>query len=134
MPKQSKILNFTEPRINYNAGVILHIAKWKKEVVKRDKNICKNCFDSIQDGFRNRKFPHEAHHIVPRHHGGKNTLSNGVTLCKFCHQYYDYMNFFYNMDFHQVCSALNQEQRTEEVKKMMRKRYINSLLHTMYPK
>ena len=70
MPKQSKLPNFTEPRINYNSGNVLQIAKWKREVVKRDKNKCQNCFDSIQDGFRNRKFPHEAHHIVPRHHGG----------------------------------------------------------------
>ena len=44
----------------------------------RDEYQCKNC------GKKNRRL--EAHHIVYTEHGGKDTISNLMTLCKPCHQ------------------------------------------------
>jgi 5-methylcytosine-specific restriction endonuclease McrA len=44
----------------------------------RDGYACKNC------GKKNRRL--EAHHIIYREHGGKDTLANLLTLCEACHK------------------------------------------------
>lgn len=89
--RQCKLLNYLEPRLSYNQGKVLGIAKWRKEILAGDKNICQNCFNVTKDIYRNRKPKNEAHHIIARVHVGKNTLNNGITLCTFCHDYFDYM-------------------------------------------
>ncbi len=131
--KQSRLLNFMEPRINYNSGVSFSLAAWKRRVAERDKNTCQICMNRVADSFRNRKFSNEAHHVVPRHHGGKNTLKNGVTLCKFCHHYFDFMYFAHGLDYHQITKSSKKEEILDEVVKLMKKRYFRHLLSRMYP-
>ena len=125
--KQCRILNYVEPRLFYLQGEELSLYKWRKEVLKRDKNRCQHCFDSIKDVFRSRKFSHEAHHIIARTHGGKNTLNNGVTLCKFCHPYFDMMYLAYGFDYFEVINKKPIEKRLKEVRSLMKKRFINHL-------
>jgi ATP-dependent DNA helicase RecQ len=55
---------------------------WAKEVKKRDNYTCQY---SLNDKYRKHDGPIEAHHIQPIRKGGKNVLSNGITLCKYCH-------------------------------------------------
>ncbi len=55
---------------------------WAKEVKKRDNYTCQY---SLNDEYRKHDGPIEAHHIQPLRKGGKNVLSNGITLCKACH-------------------------------------------------
>ncbi|MEK6984708.1 MAG: HNH endonuclease [Nanoarchaeota archaeon] len=81
--KQTKLLNYLEPRLGYNQGKVFSIAKWRKGVLARDKNKCRNCFNAITDVYRHRNPSNEAHHIIARHHGGKNALNNGITLQQF---------------------------------------------------
>ena len=126
--KQSRLLNFTEPRSQYNDGEHFHIAKWRKKIVERDKD-CKNCDNSISDPHRNRKIRMEAHHVIPRHHGGRNTINNGITLCTFCHDYFDYMYFVYGMDYFQISNQISKEQRINEIKRMMDTAYFHHLLN-----
>lgn len=132
-PKQTRLLNYLEPRISYNKGQILSLSKWKKEILTRDKNKCKSCLNEINDIFRNRNFQNEAHHIIPRHHGGKNTLGNGVTLCRFCHNYFDLMYFRYGLDYHDIKIQNTNEQIINEVKRLMHRRYHAYLLNAAYP-
>ena len=127
--KQTKMLNYLEPRLNYNQGNILGLAKWRKEVFARDKNKCQNCFNAIIDIYRNRKNKNEAHHIIPRHHGGKNTQNNGITLCIFCHDYFDLMYFRYSLVYYDVIKKKSAEKRIEEVRDLMHKHYMNHLLN-----
>lgn len=129
--KQSRILNYTEPRCNYNKGAIYNIAKWRQKVLARDKMQCQVCLNSIKDIHRNRKIRNEAHHIIPRHHGGKNTLSNGVTLCTFCHDYFDYSYFSRGIDFFEITKAKDKEGITKEVRKMIGKIYVHHLLNIL---
>ena len=53
-------------------------AAWSKAIRKRDNNICQKC--KVKDSNS------QAHHIIPIYQGGKNILSNGVTLCPNCHR------------------------------------------------
>lgn len=55
---------------------------WSEAVKKRDNYICQY---SIGDKYRKHNGPVEAHHIFPKEYGGKNVVSNGITLCKNCH-------------------------------------------------
>ena len=49
----------------------------KKRTLKRDNNKCTNCeYNLVLD----------AHHIIPVCGGGKDTLSNLITLCPNCHR------------------------------------------------
>ena len=127
--RQTRLLNYLEPRSKYNEGKPFSVAKWRKEVLARDKNKCQNCFNAIIDPYRSRKSRNEAHHIIPRHHGGRNTLSNGISLCVFCHDYFDYMYFRYSKDYFEVIKSKGVEFRIEEVRRMMYVHYINYLLN-----
>ena len=127
MQKQSRILNYIEPRSTYNNGAIYSIATWRQKVLARDKKECQCCNNSIEDLHMKRKAKNEAHHVVPRHHGGKNTLSNGITLCTFCHDYFDYRYFFHGLDYFEVQKFQEKEHTIIEVKQMMKIAYINNL-------
>ena len=127
--KQAKLLNYLEPRLNYNQGKVFSITKWRKEVLARDKNKCQNCFNAIIDIHRNRKSVNEAHHIIPRHHGGKNTINNGITLCSFCHDYFDLSYFRYGLDYYEVIKKKSAEQRIREVRELMEEQYTRYLLN-----
>jgi hypothetical protein len=48
-----------------------------KSVLKRDNHNCQRCQEE--------RGPLQAHHINPRSQGGKDTLSNLITLCRPCH-------------------------------------------------
>jgi|GEM_PF-6834014 predicted restriction endonuclease len=127
--KQTKLLNYLEPRLSYNKGRVLSITKWRKEVLAKDKNKCQNCFNAITDIYRHRKSSNEAHHIIARHHGGKNTINNGITLCRFCHDYFDMMYFKYGMDYFDIIKKKLKEKRVEEVRDLMLRQYLNHLLN-----
>ena len=49
---------------------------WRQKVLWRDKYKCQHC---------NSQGILQAHHIIPRSKGGSNVVSNGLTLCKDCH-------------------------------------------------
>jgi hypothetical protein len=49
----------------------------RKSVLKRDNHNCQRCQEE--------RGPLQAHHINPRSQGGKDTLSNLITLCRPCH-------------------------------------------------
>ena len=56
-------------------------AEWRQKVLKRDNYTCRHCL---------KKFSRTtgllfAHHLKPKNKGGKNTLDNGLTLCRDCH-------------------------------------------------
>ena len=64
--------------IETNEELPLHI--WSEFVKQRDNFLCRKC----------ERGPTEylnliSHHTVWTRHGGKNTMSNGVTLCGICH-------------------------------------------------
>ena len=127
--KQSRILNYIEPRCTYNKGTIYNIAKWRQKVLARDKKQCRICLNSIKDSHRDRKTRNEAHHVIPRHHGGKNTLSNGITLCTFCHDYFYYSYFIHGLDFFEITNAKRKEKIIKEVQEMIDKNYVHHLLN-----
>ena len=129
---QCKIVNYLEPRLSYNKGKTYSISTWRKKVLARDKNVCQNCFNAIRDLFRARKYPNEAPHVIARMHGGKNTLNNSITLCKFCHHYFGYMYVRYGLDYFEVIKRKNTETRIKEVRELMRKRFIRSLLRIIF--
>lgn len=129
--KQTLILNYLEPRSMYNKGRNFSLSKWRKKVITRDKDRCRNCFNTVKDRFRKCKFSNEAHHIVPRKHGGKNTLANGVTLCKFCHQYFGFMYDKHGLDYYQIIKKRNADVRLEQIRKLMSRRYIRHLARIM---
>jgi predicted restriction endonuclease len=52
------------------------LVTWAKSVKSRDGNKCAKCFGTEKI---------HAHHTRPVARGGKNTLENGVTLCRKCH-------------------------------------------------
>lgn len=54
----------------------LSLSEWAKAVKSRDGLSCAKCGTKEQL---------HAHHVRPVYQGGKNTLKNGVTLCKGCH-------------------------------------------------
>lgn len=51
------------------------LAEWRKAIKRRANGVCEKCGEN---GI-------EAHHIRPVYQGGVNVLSNGVYLCKPCH-------------------------------------------------
>lgn len=55
---------------------------WSKAVKERDNYTCQY---SLDDKYRKHDGSLEAHHIFPKKYGGKNVISNGITLCKHCH-------------------------------------------------
>ena len=118
-PKQSQLLNFMEERQKYFEGQRYKLHTWTKLIIQKDVNTCQNCSNAIKDEYRQRIFPNEAHHIIPKHFGGKNTIMNGITLCKFCHNYFDYMIFRHNLDYYQVLHVKSREVRIFEVKELM---------------
>ncbi len=68
------------PSIRTNVEEVIRVA--------RDENLRIACL--MRDGYRcrhcgTRKSRLEAHHIVYREHGGKDTLANLLTLCERCH-------------------------------------------------
>ena len=129
MAKQSRILNFIEPRSNYNGGEHYNIAKWRQKVLARDKKQCQICTNSIKDVHRGRKIRNEAHHVIPRYHGGKNTLNNGITLCTFCHDYFDYMYFMHGHDYYEITRSKEKEGIMKEVKIMADRNYVHHLIN-----
>jgi predicted restriction endonuclease len=129
MSKQERLLNYFWPRSEYVSGEVYKIQKWRKQVLTRDHNKCKVCDNKLEDVYRKRKKSNEAHHIVPRHHGGKNTLNNGVTLCHFCHDYFDLVYFTRGLDYHQVMQEKTNEEIIKEVKNLMHIHYLRKLDH-----
>jgi predicted restriction endonuclease len=126
--KQARILNYIEPRVSYNHGKSFGLAKFRKLTLKKDNNQCKNCFNAVKDMYRSREVINEAHHIIPRHHGGRNTISNGITLCTFCHDYFDMMYFKHGLDYYEVIMKKTAEKRIKEVRDLMEKHYVRYLL------
>lgn len=122
---QSKILNYMIPGINYNSGRSYDLGKWRKMIIKRDNNRCQNCYGLVEDRLRNRKFSNEAHHIIPRSHGGRNTLNNGITLCRFCHNYFDVMSLQHGQYYFEIIKNKDKDVRIEEVKRLLRRRFLN---------
>ena len=54
--------------------------EWSDRVKERDNYICAKC------GLKGERNTTVAHHILPKKKGGKNALSNGMTLCRSCHK------------------------------------------------
>jgi len=54
--------------------------EWADRVKNRDNYVCRECDEQCT------RMTTEAHHILPKKKGGKNTLDNGITLCKSCHK------------------------------------------------
>lgn len=54
----------------------------RRAVYRRDNYRCQNC--GVGGGYQGDAELH-AHHIVPRHSGGSNEVSNLKTLCNDCH-------------------------------------------------
>ena len=129
---QCKIVNYIEPRLTNNKGKTYSLTTWRKKILARDKNVCQNCFNAVKDIFRNRIYPNEAHHIIARRHGGKNNLKNGITLCAFCHNYFDYMYGRYELDYYEIIKHKTTEQRIKEVRKLMKERYLRYLLRIIF--
>jgi len=130
--KQSRILNYLDVRLHLLQGKVYRLHKWRKEVLARDDNMCQHCFDTIKDAYRGRKFSHEAHHIIARTHGGKNTLNNGITLCKFCHHYFDIMYLGHGLDYFEVIKNKTDEKRLEEVRALLKRRYVSHLKRIIF--
>ena len=66
-------------------------AKFKEEVLKRDGHTCQCCgYDDLL----------EVHHLygVKENPEMATDLSNGITLCKFCHQKYHHIYSRYNIN------------------------------------
>lgn len=69
----------------------MHGWEWRRrasECYARDKHICQDCGVLCVGGVLAREQPSrkiQAHHIIPRRHGGGDELSNLVTLCSRCH-------------------------------------------------
>ena len=53
--------------------------EWSDAIKKRDLYICSKCC------IQGEKETMIAHHIKPRKLGGRNTMDNGLTLCRSCH-------------------------------------------------
>lgn len=53
---------------------------WRREVKLRDNFKCFSC------GIQGTSRTTEAHHVKPKEQGGKNILTNGITLCRSCHR------------------------------------------------
>lgn len=121
---QWKLLNFIAPALTHGNGLVFSKYKWRKLVLARDKDKCQNCLGAIKDVYLGRNYSNETHHIYARRHGGKNTLENGITLCKFCHIYYDWMYWKYDKDYYEIIEKKPREQRINEVRQMMHNRYL----------
>jgi len=73
----------------------------RKKVLERDYYVCQMCRKSYFD----EKLTLQAHHIKSRRKGGKDTLSNLITLCMKCHDTAEMEGFTkndildYNPDF-----------------------------------
>jgi 5-methylcytosine-specific restriction endonuclease McrA len=130
--KQCRIINYLEPRLRYHRGEALSKYAWRKKVLARDRNRCRNCSGSINDDYRKKRFPLEAHHIIPRRHGGRNTLRNGVTLCRFCHNYFDLMYRMTGRDYHEIRKKETKKKILDEIRELMRYRYFHYLLRRIH--
>tara|TARA_Y100000310_G_scaffold340944_1_gene438450 strand:- start:1721 stop:1906 length:186 start_codon:yes stop_codon:yes gene_type:complete len=58
--KQARILNYVDSRLNYTSGQTYKTSKWKKQILERDKDKCRSCFNVVKDRFRKRKFNHSS--------------------------------------------------------------------------
>ena len=117
-----------EPRARYHRGESVTLYSWRKNVLERDKNKCQCCDGEVKDKFRNRRYSLEVHHVIPRKHGGRNTLNNGVTLCRFCHNYFDYMYTVTSQDYFEILKMKSRAEIIYGVKKLLKKRYQHHLL------
>lgn len=129
--KQSRLLNFLGERVHYTTGKTYSLSTWRKKVISRDNKKCQHCSDTVVDMFRSRRFSHEAHHIIPRKHGGRNTLNNGITLCKFCHMYFDHMYRKHGRVYYEILCGTAHRERIKEVNKLMRMMYLRHLLRVI---
>lgn len=73
---QKKRKNNPHTRVN---GHLCFTERQRKLILARDKHSCR-----MPDCDRSSKRL-EVHHIVPRHRGGTNVVSNGITVCRKCH-------------------------------------------------
>jgi 5-methylcytosine-specific restriction endonuclease McrA len=51
----------------------------KQEIIKRDNNTCKECFNECAE------YKAQVHHIIPVSHGGEDEYNNLILLCSDCH-------------------------------------------------
>ena len=60
----------------------------RRKVIARDKHKCRFCLSELNL---------KVHHLTPVTLGGKDTLSNLITLCQKCHDFFHYkkQNFQY---------------------------------------
>jgi predicted restriction endonuclease len=124
---QAKLPYYSEPWSDYNSGDSYRTASWRRKIIERDSNTCKNCRNNVRDLFRKRISSNEAHHIIPRAYGGKNTLNNGITLCVFCHDYFHSVMSSKGIEYYEIIQDKQIDERVSEVKKMLIRRYIKDL-------
>ena len=129
---QEKLLNYLEPRINYQKGRAYSIDKWRGKVLERDSAKCQNCLNTIHDSLNERRPRLEAHHIIPRSEGGRNTLANGIALCSFCHYYIGQAYLNHGLDFRQLEAIRSRVQRISESRKALREVVLNNLRSLAY--
>ena len=128
--KQTRIHNYLEPRLTYNSGKEFSLSTWRKKVLQRDRMRCQNCFNTVHDPFRNMTNRLEAHHIIPRNHGGRNTIENGISLCSFCHDIADKISFS-GEDYREFVKKAEAGSRIDTARSLIRKRYIRSLFRNV---
>jgi predicted restriction endonuclease len=124
-------MNYLEPRVDYHKGKVKSKYSWRKRILERDDNVCRCCKGAVKDEFRKRQFSLEAHHIIPRRHGGLHIVKNGVTLCKFCHNYFDYTYSKVGLDYFQIMNKKTSLEIVAEVKRLLKRRYLLHLRRTI---
>jgi 5-methylcytosine-specific restriction endonuclease McrA len=126
MSKQSKLEHYDHPRRNLGKGREFSHSAWNKKILEKDKFRCRICKNKTYDMYRNNKPRLEAHHIIPRRFGGKNTIKNGITLCDNCHKYIEYKSNKDNNDFIDIIKQ-DKKKLTKECKVHIKMRYLNRL-------
>jgi len=65
--------------------------------------------------------------VIPRRHGGRNTLRNGVTLCRFCHNYFDWMYTTEGLDYHEIRKSRPGQDILKDIEGLMKRRFYRFL-------
>ena len=126
--KQQRLLIYCREYAYLSTGEKVSSYSFRKKVLQRDKKTCQHCFNVIFDHFS--KIPRriEAHHIIPRKEGGKNTLENGISLCNFCHLYIGYRYWRHGLYYTDIQKLKSAQHRIEDVRNLIKKRYVHALI------
>jgi len=60
---------------------------WREAVLERDSYLCRLIGVTLPSGPHGCEGRLHAHHVLPRSHGGRDELGNGLTLCDRGHRY-----------------------------------------------